>query len=232
MSQNSPKVASITTDLTMDRVMILGSFFVTLCSIVLLVYITFNRGRIDVVYLSEDKFDSPQILDKISKTNDVLRADRYIKGMVRRFISNWWITPNMSKDEAKDALKWAVVHTLGGGHNRSKALLKDFENYEMARQAKWTAFKPLIDDDSVTIKQSAVKSDRYLVTVPGTFVSKTKDGESYLSGVLRLLILRTGVSGLPDSDAGDLVNATGLSIESATISLLNGSDSPTVIELF
>jgi hypothetical protein len=152
--------------------------------------------------------------------------------MVRRFISNYFVSPEMTAEEAKDAIRWTIVHTGEKGRTRGKAIINDFDSYQRARMSKWASFKPLLDDNSVTIKRSSMSDDRYLVTVPGTYVSQTRDGENYASGVLRMIIVATGVSGIPDRDAGGIINATGLEVESSTVLLQTGSDAPTVIELF
>ena len=232
MSNNyDHKLKNISAELTVDRLWIYGSFLVLLISSLFVVYITLIRGRIDLVYLSEDKFDAPMLLDKISTTSDPLKSDRYVKGMVRRFITNWWISPEASRDEVIESLRWGITHTKNGGVRRSKALLKDIDDFDKTRTFKWTSFRPLIDDTSVTIKRSA-RDSRFQVSVPGTYISVTQEGENYLSGLLRMIILADGVSGKPDPDAGDIVNATGLFIENASVVLQNGSDSPTIIELF
>lgn len=230
--QTRIKVSNISVDLAIDRLWTLASLGVSIITALLLVYIAFNRGRVEVVYLSGDKFDAPVILDKVSTSQDSLKNDRYIKGMIRRFVANYWITPDMTSDETVEALRWSIVHTSNRGVLRGRTFLRDLSNFNSMRMTQWTAFKPLLDDDSVTIKQSGLSSSKYLITVPGTYVSATKDGENYSSAVLRMIIVASGVSGIPASDAGDMVNATGLTISEAVISIESGSDTPTIIELF
>jgi len=235
MNQNMTakiKNTPITESLATDRLWILASLSLCLVTALLLTYITISRGRIDLVYLSEDKFDAPALLDKVATDQDAIRADRYVRGMIRRFVSHFWITPDMTADEAVEALRWTIAHTSKGGQRRGAAILQDLKSYEDKRYQKWSAFKPLLDDQSVTIKRSGVSGGRYHITVPGTYVSVTADGENYASAVLRLIIQDVGVSGLPRSEASGAINVTGLEIEAASVQLQNGSDAPTVINLF
>jgi hypothetical protein len=222
----------ITESLATDRLWILASLGLSIATAIVLLYTTVNRGRIDVVYLSDDKFDAPTLLDKVATDRDVMRADRYVRGMIRRFVTNFWVTPDMTADEARDALRWTIAHTSKGGQLRGAAILQDFKNFEDKRRQKWSAFKPLIDDQSVTIKRSGITGDRYHITVPGTYVSVTADGEHYASAVLRLIMKDVGVSGVPRAEAADVINVTGLEIAAASVSLQNGSDAPTTISLF
>lgn len=230
--QSKIQVSNISVDLAVDRLWTLASLGASVITALLLVYIAFNRGRVEIVYLSSDKFDAPVILDKVSSSQDSLKNDRYIKGMIRRFVSNYWITPDMASDEVVEALQWSIVHTSNRGVQRGRTFLRDLENFNNMRMTKWTAFKPLLDDDSVTIKKSGLSSNKYLITVPGTYVSVTNEGENYSSAVLRMIIVASGVSGIPDRDAGETINATGLTVSEAVVSIESGSDTPTIIELF
>lgn len=228
-----PKTASsITSDLAVDRLWIVGSLIMSALTAVLLVYMTLNRGRVELVFLSEDKFDAPMMLDKISASSDTVRNDRYVKGMIRRFVSNFWITPDMTDQETLEALRWSIIHTSVKGQSRGRALIRSLEDFNGSRLTTWTSFKPLMDENSVTIQSSGMSSGRYLVSVPGTYVTSTQVGQHYATAVLRMIIVASGVSGLPDKDAGDMVNATGLTVDAAVLTLQNASDVPTIIELF
>lgn len=198
-----------------DRLLIFISLLAAVSSALMTVYLALGKDRLEVVYLQQDKIDAPTLLTKVRLDDDSVRTDRWVRGFVRRFLGYYFLSADDSKDYASKALGWVHAHTGEAGKYRSESLASGFEKFDAMRRTKYTSFFPINDPSSLRIRQSSEDNSLIFVEIPGTFVTKTQEGESFFDSKLKLVITRVPVSGI-DSGLGE-INVTGLSVLDGTI---------------
>ena len=191
-----------------DRTIILAGAVATVASAILLVYMSFSKDRLELVYLEQDKIDVPTLLNKVRSESDAVRSDRWVRGFARRFLAYYFLSPDDSKEFAKKSVAWLHAHTGPAGKGRSESFWHDFEKYNEIRKKKLSSFFPVNDPTAVKIRQSSEDASLIFVELPGTYVTKTEQGESFFDARLKLVVQKTPISGI-ESDLGE-VNATGL----------------------
>jgi hypothetical protein len=193
------------------QALILGSFIAFIISALLLVYISFDKNRLEMVYLDQTHLDAPMKLAKMEMAQDSLKTDRWIRGFTRQFIKYYFVQPDDSTAQSKYSLMWLEAHTGKAGQSRSLQLMNDFGNYDEIRKNIYSTFYPLNKITSLKIRKSKQSDNEFHVEIPGTYVTRNKNGDGYLDASLRLILRQVSISGIPLSLGGE--NVIGLIVE-------------------
>ena len=216
-----------------DRLFLIIALIGSLVSGSLLVYMAFEKERIEVVYLDQEKIDVPTLLEKVRTSDQPISTDRWVRGFVRRFIAYYFLSPDDSTDFAKHALSWLHAHCGAAGKFRAEAYDSDFSRFDTQRKLKYSSFFAINDPSTLIIRPSKENSDVFFVEQPGTYVTKTEAGEAFFDARLRLVIEKEAVSGFA-SKLGT-VNVTGLVVKNGSIEYVEDptkSNEKTSVALF
>lgn len=218
---------ALATTLMTEKAIAYMSIACSLISAMLLVYVSYGTERLELVYLDKDRLDAPTFLSKVNTDDNPIKADRWTRGFVNRFIRYYFIHGDDSTTFAKSAYVWMHAHTGSAGRVRSESLHSDFAKYDESRRKKYTAFYPVNDVSSMKIRES--KDDNRIIFVEqrGTYNIKVDDVEAFQDATLKLVIQKVPVSGA-DSGLGG-VNATGLIVLDGTIEFVEDPTRPSEV---
>lgn len=198
-----------------DRLFIAISLIAVIMSASLLIYQAYDKERIEIVYLSQEKIDVPTMLEKVRTSAEPVNADRWVRGFIRRFIAYYFISPDDSTDFAKKALSWLHAHTGAAGQFRSESYDHDFIKYDNLRKVKSVSFFPSLDVSGLVIRPSKEDSNVFFVEQPGTYVTKNEKGEAFYDARLKLVVEKVPVSGFPTRLG--TINVTGLIVKNGSV---------------
>lgn len=161
----------------------------SIASMIGTVFYTFNKGRMDLVYVPDAKLDSPVLLEKVDVNKDPVRTDRYLRGIVRRFIGYYFLSPDNDPVFIRKAIGWLHANVHPRNRERFESFYRDFNEYVGSLKTVNERFYPINDFSSLRIRQSKERADVFFVEQPGTYRVENPSGTFQVTGQLKMTIL-------------------------------------------
>lgn len=211
--------------LNTERFMLIGVALATFLICCLGLYIALSKGRLEIVYLNQDKIDAPVALPKIRSDASAVHIDRWVRGFVRRYIAHYFLHPDDTDVFAEKAVRWIHAHSGNKGQLRASSFARDIAGYNRLRREKYAMFFPVNDTIGIKIRKSSSSDDTYFIEIPGTYQSFVREtGEVFFDAKLKMVIKSTSIDGTPSSLG--MPNLTGLDVTDGTIEFVEDINRP------